>query len=123
MNGIINMKIARRYCLTLGLAFFVFTPPFLSFAQIKPSRLKENKIFSTPAFRPAWVNSQAQSSEPTLVILSYFPDTDRDVFAKTTQDDWARLFFGSKPSIKNYFEKVSFNKVSFVPAADTDSQA
>ncbi|NUO78582.1 hypothetical protein HUU05_00775, partial [candidate division KSB1 bacterium] len=83
---------------------------------------EHEKIRSYPALRPAWVNSQAQSFEPTLIILAYFPDTDRNLFTETTQEEWRQRFFGSKPSITDYFEKISFGRMGLRPAGDTDGE-
>ncbi len=116
--------IAKRkyYYFAWEWALFILALPLLAFAQNQTSLMQEYDSLSIPAFRPTWVNARSQSAEPVLVILGYFPDTDRDVFTKTTQEDWTQLFFGPKPSVKNYFEQVSFQKVGLVPAADADSK-
>ena len=92
-----------------------------SFSQDSQTSKKQFEVRSVPAYRPDWVKSLTQSTEPTLVILAYFTDT-KPPFAKTTQQDWNRTFFGSNPSIKDYFEKISFGKVNLTPAEDTDGE-
>lgn len=73
---------------------------------------------STPTSRPTYLNKLALSTEETLIILAFTPETNLNVFAKTTQADWNRLFFGSKPSIKDYFFENSYGKLHLSPAEE-----
>lgn len=73
---------------------------------------------SQPTIRPEYLRTQGQSSEPVLVILVYFPDTDLSIFAKTTHDHWDSLFFENKKNMKDYFLTNSYGKLNLIPAIE-----
>ncbi len=87
--------------------------------QINKTEIENSSgdLFSQPSLRPENLKTKAQSNEPLLVILAKFPDTDMNTFAKTTQEEWNRVFFGPKPSVRDYFEKMSQSKLILSPAS------
>ncbi len=76
---------------------------------------------STPTHRPEFLTSLSQSIEKTLVILVHFPETNLNIFAKTNQEHWNNLFFGNKPSIRDYFSTVSYGKLNLIPADENNA--
>ncbi len=59
----------------------------------------------------AW---QGENPLPVLIIMVSF--TDEDFLPYQTREHYRRLFFGNKPSIRDYFETVSNGRFSIVEA-------
>ncbi len=76
---------------------------------------------SIPSKRPTYLKTQAQLTEKTLVLLVSFPDTELKTFAKTTQQDWESVYFGNRPSIRDYYSTISFGKLNLDKAAENNN--
>lgn len=127
MEKILNLHLLRKIFVSLFATLFISSSIFAS-SELKSNATNqgnENRDnvthLSAPTNRPAYLKSMSQSTEKTLVILVRFPDTDLSVFAKTTQDYWNNLFFGSKPSIKDYFSTNSYGKLDLIPAEESNT--
>lgn len=75
--------------------------------------------------RPTVLETQAQfqtsgpvnaASIPVLVLLTSFTDQGP---VGTTEADWQEKIFGAANSVKNYYEEISYNRFTIVPAAET----
>lgn len=118
--------ISRMIIIGFFIWLFILANTFASISFLPDSSQianQKNDIahLSVPTHRPAYLKTIAQSSERTLVILVHFPETDLNVFGKTTQDHWNSLFFGNKPSIRDYFSTNSYGKLNLIPAEENNT--
>jgi M6 family metalloprotease-like protein len=62
-----------------------------------------------------------RSSEPLLVILFKFKDTDSSypAFAQTAASDWQAFAFGNSKSIKDYYDEASYGGLTLTAASES----